>query len=136
MGNPRKKRVPLGVHHSKLSVSEGLIKKDHVGRWVNDTDNRIEMAQRGGYSFVFKTDKSKVGDDHKDGNTDIGSKISKIVGSKNGEPMRAYLMSIPKKYYEEDQKEKQKKVDDVDRAIKHPRFLKDSKSYGNVDYKA
>jgi hypothetical protein len=132
----RKKRVPLGVHHSKLSVPPELIPDNKVGRWVNDVDNRVEMAQNGGYEFVASTTNAKVGGGHKNENTDIGGRISKIVGSKNGKPMRAYLMMINRDWYEEDQAKKQEKVDEVDRAIKHPGFLNRDKTYGNVDYKA
>lgn len=144
MSRPRKQeRVPLGVHHSKLSVPDGLIPKSHVGRWVNDVDNRIQLALNGGYEFVPATDDSKVGDGYEDGNTDIGGKISKIVGSeKSGAPMRAYLMMIKKEYYKEDQATKQAKVDAIDAAINTPGFeagqkgLGQNHMYGRVDYKA
>lgn len=139
----RKGGVPLGVHHSKLSIPDDLIPPNKVGRWVNDVDNRIAMALNGDYEFVTSTKDSHVGDDYRDGNSDIGSKISKVVGStKSGEPMRAYLMMIDREWYEEDQAKKQEKVDGIDRAIKTPGFgagqkgLDKSNMYGKIDYKA
>lgn len=139
---PRRKRVPLGVHHSKMTVPSDLIPDTHVGRWINDDDNRINQAVAGGWDFVTRTNNSHVGGDHNDKNTDIGSRISQVVGTKKGgDIMRAYLMKIPREWYEEDQARKQKDVDMIDEAIRTPGFASDKKGvdrnqlYGRMDYK-
>ncbi len=147
MGNQRKervdvqseeraKRVPLGVLHSKLTVADGIIPATHVGRWVNDADNRLQMAVHGGYAFVENNGRWRVGEEVKDGNTDLGNKISRVVDSTTG--MRAYLMMIPKEYYEEDQETKQSRVDEVDAQIKKGGYkaqgLEPGNAYGEMKY--
>lgn len=112
----RKKRVPLGVPRAKMTVSD--TPPDKVRRWVNDHPGRIQRAQSGGYEFV-RDDSVSVGDNVEDGNTDMGSRISMVVGKDEaGNPLRAYLMEIDKDLYEEDQQEKLKIVDRIDSAIK------------------
>jgi len=138
----RKSKGPLGGFNAKLSVSPGTIPQGKIGRWVNDVDNRIQTFLDNDYEFVKAKD-SHIGDGQKNGNTDIGSKISKVVGTtKTNEPMKAYLMMIDKEWYDEDQAKKQTKVDSIDEAIRSPGFGAGSKgldkghSYGNIDYKA
>lgn len=139
----RRKGVRLGVHHSKLSVPDGLIPSHKVGRWINDVDNRIHLALESDYEFVTSTVDTHIGGGTNDGNSDIGSKISKVVGStKSGEPMRAYLMMIDRDWYEEDQGEKQKRNDDIDEQISNPGYGADQKGlakssmYGKMTYKS
>jgi hypothetical protein len=115
-------RVPFGAHRSKLQLSEKdskiLEKRGFVLRWFNDQDGRIERAQAGGYTFVEPKEVPSLGFGaiHQ-GNSDAGSKVSKVVSK--GEPIiRAYLMKIQKEYYEADQKEKAKQVDKVDEALR------------------
>jgi hypothetical protein len=139
----KKSGGPLGGFNSKLSIPKGLIPKGKVARWVNDVDNRVQMFFDNGYDFVESTADTHVGDGLENGNTDIGTKVSKIVGStKTNAPMRAYLMMINEAWYKEDQAKKQEKVDSIDSAIKTPGFGADQKgldkshSYGKIDYKA
>lgn len=138
---PRRKRVPLGTHHQKMSVPEEMIPDTHVARWFNDKDNRIQRAIDAGYEFVKPMEGKKIGDGERDGNTDIGTKVSKIVGeNRSGDPMRAYLMMIRKEWYEEDQAKKMERVNAIDEAIGTPGFgaakkgLDKSKTYGKISY--
>lgn len=139
----RKKRVPLGVMTSKLTIPDGLVPNGMVPRVVNDDGNRLQLAIAGGYQFVKPVPGLKWGDSAKDSNSDIGGKMSTVVGQdKSGSPMRGYLMMIRKDYFEEDQAQKQGKVDVIDQAIKTPGFkagekgLDNSMAYGSMKYKA
>lgn len=96
----RRKRVPLGVQQQRLGarVPDGM-----VGRWVNDTPGRIDRARQAGYEFI-----------NEDGRTaaERESCRSEIVGTaREGGPLRAYLMAIPRQFYEEDQAAKQEPLD-------------------------
>ena len=111
----RKKRLPLGVPRAKLSfdVPDGF-----VGRIVNDTPGRLEQARDGGYEPVLDRDGKQLGQDN--GNSDLGSGVSRIVGKgEYGEPIRGHLMMIRKDLYDQDQKAKMEEVDQVDEAIKN-----------------
>lgn len=117
----RKERVPLGAIRAKMTVDAGT-KERYPGkkmRWVNDTaDGRVQHAQDGGYEFVASDGSEQVGEGG-NGNSDMGSRISRIVGkNEDGTPLRAYLMAIDENLYEEDQAEKQKEVDAIDAQIK------------------
>lgn len=50
---------------------------------------------------------------------DLGVKTSRIVGAKeDGQAMSAYLMEIPVEWYDEDQKVKQRPLDEFEAALK------------------
>ena|SRR5690242_17979100 len=111
----RKERIPLGVARARLTVAD----KDpnYEYRWVKGSQERLAAAESGGYEFV--TEAGKVGEGAKDGNTDMGARVSQVVGTNtDGSPRRDYLMRIPKDLYREDQAAKQAQVDEVDKAIK------------------
>jgi hypothetical protein len=119
----RPKRTPLGMRNR---LSFGDQDPNFVYRVINDQDDRLEQAREAGYDFVV-SDKD-LGDKHaaEGGKTD--SRVSKPVG--NG--IRGYLMRIPKEYYEDDQREKQKKVDAAELAMKPENKAKDIKGvYGD-----
>ena len=114
-------RVPFGAQRLKLQLSDAdekeFLRKGYVLRWINDQDGRIERARSGGYEYVKPEEATSLGQGviHQ-GNTDIGSVVSKVVSK--GEPIiRAYLMKIQKKYYDEDQKAKNRKLDELDQTL-------------------
>lgn len=116
----RSSRTPLGRGRQKLSVPEI---SGFVLRWINDNGGRLLQAEEGGYAFVTKAEIGHVGESVEDGNTDIGNRVSKVVGkTESGSPMRAYLMKIKKEWYQEDQVEKQTQIDQVERAIREGSF--------------
>jgi hypothetical protein len=86
----------------------------------------LEDAEAGGYRFVERI--SNVGTpDVIPGNTDTGSRTSKIVGVKDdGSPLRAYLMEIDRETYEADQAAKADRIKEVEDTIRS----------GNIDGKA
>lgn len=115
----RRERIPFGVPQSRLTVAN----KDpaFVYRWVNDDGRgRLDLAIQGGYEFVESEAGQKVGSGSADGNSDVGSRVSRIVGTnEKGGGMRAYLMRIKREFYEEDQRRKQKEGPDfVEAAIR------------------
>lgn len=109
--NKRAKRVPLGSLRQKLHVPEELKEDGYHYHWFNDIPGRLEQAGQAGYEFVGGTPTGEAGDT----NTDIGSRTSTVVDRAEG--TRAYLMRIPKEYYDEDQAAKQAVNDRVDEAI-------------------
>jgi hypothetical protein len=123
----RSKRVPLGSFRTKLSVDESQLDRNQWNyRWIRDTGARIAQAQAAGYEFVPDDGTIDVGE--KEGNTDLGGKISVIGGDDNRKQegaYRMYLMRQPIAYHKEDQLEKQKRVDAINDQIK--RTLKGEK---------
>lgn len=114
----RKQRIPLGVPRNKMAATAP---KGYVGRWMNDEDNRLAAAQDGGWEFV--KDKAKIGEGAENSDTDLGQYTSMRVGvNEDGSPLRAYWMIIKKEWYEEDQREKLKPVDEIEKAIKRGKF--------------
>lgn len=112
----RKKRIPLGSPLKKLTASN--IPAGKVARWFNDKPGRLDAALDGGYEFV-RDPKVKTGEGAADGNEDLGSMVSKVVGSEDsGTPIRAYLMIIDKELYEEDQSLKSEHLDKIDASIR------------------
>jgi len=114
-------RVPMGSHRYKLQLSDAdekrFKKRGMVPRWINDQDGRIARAESGGYTFVESQHAKSLGQGaiHQ-GNSDEGSKVSKIVS--RGEPIiRAYLMEISKEYYDEDQASKEEVNARVDESL-------------------
>lgn len=114
----RKERVPFGVPQSRLTVANQ--EPGFIYRWVNDDGRgRLDRALAGGYEFAPTVTGQKVGSGTADGNSDVGSRVSRIVGTQEGGAgMRAYLMRIKREWYIEDQRAKQAQVDEVDKAIR------------------
>jgi hypothetical protein len=114
-------RQPFGGSRLKLQLSaeddQGFKDREMVPRWINDQDGRIQQALGGGYGFVAPEHATSLGQGaiHQ-GNSDEGSKVSKIVS--RGEPViRAYLMEIPLEYWKEDQASKEEVNARVDEAL-------------------
>lgn len=119
----RPQRTPLGAPRLRLKVEE---KPGVVRRWINDKDSRLLHAEEGGYRYVERL--TEVGTpDVVPGNTDLGSRTSKVVGTnEDGSPLRAYLMEIDREDYEQDQVVKEEAILSTEDTIRH----------GNLDGKA
>ena len=118
----KKDRVGFGGRQSKLQLSEADQKafadRGRVVRWFNDNHGRIEAALQAGYTFVAPEEAKSVGSMmlHEE-NSDLNDRVSKVVS--RGEPViRAYLMSVSKDWYDEDQAKKAKINDQVDEALR------------------
>jgi len=131
MRKKRTERVRFGGLKRKLnldSATEKRIKADNlVPRFINDSDHgqRLRDAEAGGYKFIEAEGTEKVGDAEELQERD--RRIRRLVGTnKDGSPQYAYLMGIPKEFYDEDQAEKEKENLKVDEAIRggNPKGLK------------
>lgn len=117
--NPvRPTRIPMGVPRRKMSTPTIT---GYQCRWMNDIPGRLDRAVAGGYEFVDRSEVSDYGlHEVVPGNSDQGSRVSRIVGVHRDEltPLRAYLMKIKKAWYDDDQAVKQKRVNETDAAIR------------------
>ena len=87
-------------------------------RIVNDPGDgsRVNMFLEAGYNHV--AEKVNMTSDGEAGKpSQVGSNTERVVGSGSVAPIRGYLMEIPEEYYQEDQKAKQRIVDDYELAI-------------------
>ena len=118
----RTTRVPIGTRQV-LDVKG----KDpnYNYRIVNDSGDRIEMFRQAGYELVNADDVS-VGDSKVEKPTAEGSIAQVSVGG----GQKAYIVRIKKEWYEEDQKAKQHKVDQLESAIKQKAL---DGTYGKLD---
>lgn len=122
MPRTKRQRIPFSANRKRLDVDwvEKDFEKKWVARWFNDQDGRVERAQAAGYALVKPEEVVGLGDSElHQGNTDLNAKVSKVVGRAEGNvPIRAYLLKIPREFYEEDQAEKEKVNARVDEAIR------------------
>jgi hypothetical protein len=116
----RPKRTPLGARN-RLSFTEQ--DPNFVYRVINDTDDRLKLAQEAGYEFVESD--SPLGDKRAGEASAPDSRVSKPVGNNT----RGFLMRIPKEYYNADQKVKMDAVDETEKTM-NPKYSKIEKSYG------
>lgn len=106
----RPKRQPVGFRN-RMTVDNKDPNFEY--RIVNDQDDRIEAFKAGGYEVVDMR-KHKFGDKRMDNN------LTPDVGISVGGGTKAVLMRIPKEFYVEDQKEKQKRIDAIEQGMKTP----------------
>lgn len=111
----RKKRIPLGRLRAQLTLEGLQIPPNKVPRWFVG-EMRARQAEAAGYTYV-EDPNAKVGEGPENQRDPLNTKVSRIVDREKG--TRAYLMVIDKDWYKEDQREKQKQVDEIDDAIHH-----------------
>lgn len=102
----RVRRTPVGTRNV-LTVSN----KDpnFVYRIVNDTGDRVEQFKAAGYETVSASE-VQIGDRRVNAATPEGSIAQCSVGG----GMKGVVMRIPKEWHEEDQKAKQRQVDETE----------------------
>lgn len=89
-----------------------------VLRWINDERDRIPRSQLQGWDFVKR---SEVGLNDKVTplNKDLGENIAVYVGANEaGQPMRAFLMKIPKEAHEKLMRRIDRQNDQIQEAIR------------------
>jgi len=124
----RPKRVPIHEQRDTLSTTQ---KPGFVRRWVNDVVGRLDKFDRAGWVPADRNDVDVNHGEVTGSNTALGTGVSKDVGrTRAGDGTQAILMEIPVELYEEDQKAKQKVVDESDRAMK--KNIRDNDFYGEV----
>lgn len=93
-------RQPFGATTFKLTAAA---REGYHRHWFNEVLDRLDQAQRAGYTFVKEE----------------GKRVKRVVGvAKGGGPLTAYLMEIPQQWYEEDMARTQRNVDEIDAAIR------------------
>ncbi len=105
----REGRTPINGSRNIMTVS-GIDEEKFHPCWVNDTDDNLFKYIDAGYEFVLDDGTIRVGDRSINRDSQLGTKVSKNVG--NG--ITAYLMVIPKEYYEEDLAQYSKTIDDTE----------------------
>lgn len=117
-------RIPMSAPQLKLLLP--AIPGMHC-HWLNDTAGRIQAALQGGYEFIKPEEvhvnpRDLAGDPAASGVTDMGSRVSVVVGSDDrGNPLRAYAMKIREEWYKADQAAIQARTDGVEDAMRQGR---------------
>lgn len=101
-------RIPMSTPLQRLQVPDV---PGHRLHWMRGDSTRIQQAINAGYEFVSRDEIqtnsfSLGGDAKKDGNTDLGTRVSISAGHDSGEdgqPLRLYLMKIKQELWDEDQ---------------------------------
>ena len=118
----RRTKSPIDGRRNILTV-KGLA-PGMVGRWVDNTPERVEQLMDRGYEPV--RDNVQVGDL----SVDIGANLGSVVTKRVGGGKEQILMQIPEDWYKADQAEKQKVVDEREFATKQAG--KNDSFYGKV----
>lgn len=109
-----RRRKPGSVNGAGLHLSVDESKLDRANyhyRFVNDTPGRIAALYAQDYDVAPEMDAKP------DGNG-LGTVNSAQAGVIEGRPFGAVLMRKPKHMHEDDQKDKQKPVDEIEKAIR------------------
>lgn len=108
---PREKRTPINGTRNILTIRGQ--EPGYRYRIVNDDGDRIPMLQEQGYELVQDASIT-VGDRRIANPTKEGSPVQVSVGG----GQKGFVMRIKDEWYQEDQKAKQKSVDDLDESMK------------------
>lgn len=108
---PREKRTPINGTRNILTIRGQ--EPGYRYRIVNDDGDRIPMLQEQGYELVQDASIT-VGDRRIANPTKEGSPVQVSVGG----GQKGFVMRIKDEWYQEDQKTKQKSVDDLDESMK------------------
>lgn len=104
----RRRKSRDGVVGQRLGVVESSLNfKQYAYRWINDAPARMySKTQEDDWNIVHQNG-TEIKDD-----SDLGSAVSHVVGTHpDGSPMRAYLCRKRKDWYDADQDEKKRELD-------------------------
>ncbi len=126
-GERRRRRGSLELSGQKLVFNRELFdEKKYAYRVIND-DGRKIMSRTELDDYELVDDPAKA---LKEDNTDLGSKVSIVVGrNEDGSPMRGYLARKLRRYYDADQKEKVAKNNETMMAISEPKMDTKHRTY-------
>lgn len=117
-------RIPMGSRRNLTTVND--TPDGYVDRWVNDSTGRIARVKQAGYEHVQT---ASVGDS----NVDSTHSEEGVVSRDMGQGVTAYLMRQRKDYFEDDQREKQKVVDESEESIRrNPNDNRNDGYYGGI----
>jgi len=122
----RTKRTPINGRN--VLTVEGK-DPNYVYRVVNDVGDRITTFQDAGYELV-EGKSVRIGDRRVNAASPEGSKAQVSV-DKNG--TKAFVMRIPKEWYDEDQAAKQIHVDALEQSIKQDALSKNDLRTGRIE---
>lgn len=133
--NRRMDRENFGDFELNLTVppivKEWARVNNKVLRFVNDEKMRVQKLLSQDWDFV-KFQGGEIGEGTKA--QDIGDAYSVPVGKDDdGKPIRAYLMAKEQDWYDEDQKLKQGRVDEIDSEIRRGLIGKVENAYQPKD---
>lgn len=111
----RKKRGSTVISGLKLHVDKSELDPAYEYRWVNDTPGRVQQMTNDDWDKV-----EGRGEQH--------------VGVDSGHSVKAVLMRKRKDWYEDDQKEKMKPLDEIDASIRRGAHHKEPELAGEVAY--
>jgi hypothetical protein len=117
----------------KLTLPPDIVQAYKEAGWhlygFNDVDGRIEEALEAGYEFITQSELGGRLNSALSEVTDIGDKVSFMAGKKeNGDSMRVYIMKIPEVDFRSNDKKLQERNDEIDRAIKQGKNIKQGTS--------
>jgi hypothetical protein len=121
----RPKRTPIASRNILTITGKD---PDKVYRIVNDTGDRIEAFKEAGYELVPAKD-VRVGDKRVNSSTPEGSYAQVSVGG----GQKAFVMAIPKEWYDEDQQAKQANVDNLERSTRQQALSQNELKTGKLD---
>lgn len=119
----RASRIPMSVPQQRLSVPD--IPGFHL-HWMLGTPERLAQALKAGYQFVEQgevqvTNRGLANDAESDGSTDLGSRVTVLAGgdtTNNGQHVSLVLMKLRQEWWDEDQKQLEKKSDQLAAALR------------------
>jgi len=106
----RPARVPVSSRQNITTVYDS--DPNYVYRWVNDVEDRIERFKLGGWEIV-DSKSVKVGQRSLDNSGEMSGTISRSVGAGR----TAFLMRIKKEWFDEDQAEKARQIQESEDAM-------------------
>lgn len=120
----RAKRTPINGRNI-LSLTN---KEDgYIYRFVNDVGDRVEIFKERGWELVDAKD-VRIGDRRVESAGPLGSKAQASV-DKQG--TKAFVMRIPKDWYDEDQAEKAKAIAEQEKSMKQSALS--NNDYGKLE---
>jgi hypothetical protein len=120
----RKKRGSTVISGLKLYVDKDKLDPAYEYRWVNDVPGRVQQMHDNDWDRV--EDPTIV--------PSAGSIPTQHVGVDSGRSINAVLMRKRKEWYEEDQKEKRRPLDEIDQSIRRGAHHKEPELAGDIAY--
>lgn len=127
-----KERIPVGGHRDKLGVTGR--DPNYFYRWVEDiheAGQEIFNYIQGGYTFAPK-EGLNIGENFVYASENVGSVVRKPSGDRF-----LFLMRLPLDLYEQDQRDKQKRIDETEEQMIGDRNTqRDDGQYGGGKFEA
>jgi hypothetical protein len=122
----RAKRTPI---NGRNVLTASNLDPNYKHRFVNDMGDRVESFKERGWELV-DTDGVKLGDRRVEAASTLGSKAQVSV-DKSG--TKAFLMRIPKDWYEEDQQDKARSIAEQESAMKQQALANNELKTGKLE---